>query len=287
MSRGVGLTPWLTDTLGPLAAPFALVTQLADFWFAALTVVTLYWLGQRAPLVGHGTDRRRTTVLLALVLGAAGLTMTLKAAFALPRPPTAAVAPAGPVPAPLHPVYEWAATADGFGFPSGHTVTAVVLWGGFAWALDVGSRRQRAAVAGVAVALVAVSRLALGVHYLVDVVAGLLVGLGYLAAVTRLGRPGPAFALAAVVTLPAPLLSLTTDTLGVAGLVAGATLAWLAARGRPPRALAVAAAAVGLAALSLLAVDPFLAAVLGVATAGGALVVAVPAVAEKRAVRGR
>ena len=265
--RGVGVTPWLTETLGPLGAPFAVVTQLADFWFAALAVLLAYWLGERAPVVG-GLDRRRAALLVALLVGAAGLTTTLKAAFALPRPPTAALAPPLALPAAFQPVYEWAATADSFGFPSGHAVTATVLWGGFVWALDRGRRRTRLAVASGAVALVGLSRLALGVHYLVDVVAGVAVGLVYLAAVLRLGSPTRAFGLA------------------VAGLAVGTALAWLAVRADveplPDPPLSVVAAATALVVVPALVVlraglaTPVLT-VLGSAVAG-AVVVALPLV---------
>lgn len=286
--RGVGVTPWLTETLGPFGAPFAVVTQLADFWFAALAVLLAYWLGERAPVVG-GLDRRRAALLVALLVGAAGLTTTLKAAFALPRPPTAAVPPPLSLPAALQPVYEWAATADSFGFPSGHAVTATVLWGGFAWALDRGRRRTRLAVAGGAVALVGFSRLALGVHYLVDVVAGVAVGLVYLAAVLRLGSPTRAFGLAVAVAVPAPLLAAGTDPQAVAGLAVGTALAWLAVRADaetlPDPPLSVVVAATALVAVPALVVlraglaTPALT-VLGSAVAG-AVVVALPLVGHR------
>ncbi len=77
------------------------------------------------------------------------------------------------------------AAAPGFSFPSGHALNSMVAAG--VVVLVVGSRISRAwrlatwaAALGV-VLLVGFSRVGLGVHYLSDVVAGWLVGLGWLA----------------------------------------------------------------------------------------------------------
>ncbi|MBB5233448.1 phosphatase PAP2 family protein [Deinococcus budaensis] len=65
------------------------------------------------------------------------------------------------------------ATAGGPGLPSGHTQMAATLWGGVAAQLN---RRGAWLVALPLIALIAVSRLALNVHYPSDVVVGLLLG---------------------------------------------------------------------------------------------------------------
>ncbi|MDO8391531.1 MAG: phosphatase PAP2 family protein [Actinomycetota bacterium] len=91
--------------------------------------------------------------------------------------------------------------ASGYSFPSGHSVTAAASMSAIALVLGAGtSRRARAALAAAA-ALVAVSvatsRALLGVHWLSDVIAGLLIGWGWftIAAilfggrVARLGDP--------------------------------------------------------------------------------------------------
>jgi membrane-associated phospholipid phosphatase len=91
--------------------------------------------------------------------------------------------------------------AAGSSFPSGHSASAAAAW--FAVALVVGrhwSPRGRAAVAAVAALAtitVAASRALLGVHWLTDVVAGVMLGFGWfvLCAVAfggrlqRLGEP--------------------------------------------------------------------------------------------------
>lgn len=60
-----------------------------------------------------------------------------------------------------------------FGFPSGHASGAVALWGGLAL---VFRKRALAWLAPLMVALVAFTRLYLGVHFLADVIGGILLG---------------------------------------------------------------------------------------------------------------
>lgn len=77
-------------------------------------------------------------------------------------------------------------SARGNSFPSGHSMSATVCYGAlllaFATALDP-RQRQRAVTTVVAlVTAIAVSRLALGVHYVTDVVGGIVLGLAWLAA---------------------------------------------------------------------------------------------------------
>lgn len=80
------------------------------------------------------------------------------------------------------------ATAGGFSFPSGHAAASTVSYGAVTLALlpTVPRRRRRATVAGVVVLVVAIgaSRLALGVHYLTDVLGGFALGSAWLAAST-------------------------------------------------------------------------------------------------------
>lgn len=76
------------------------------------------------------------------------------------------------------------ASASGNSFPSGHTQSAVVGCGILLLVfLPVIARRWRIVFAGLAVlfaGLVGFSRIALGVHYLSDVVGGVIVGLAWL-----------------------------------------------------------------------------------------------------------
>ncbi|MBX0286904.1 phosphatase PAP2 family protein [Haloarcula salinisoli] len=232
MSRGVGLTELLTELPTAVVVLFAVLTQLGDFWFVSTASLLSYWLASATPRLGRGLTRERGAVLVGLVATAATVSIALKAVFAFPRPPNPEiVAAAAELPWPVEPFYESVVTGQGYGFPSGHATTTVLVWGGFAWALRVGTRRQRYAVAAAVVAVVSLSRLVLGVHYLVDVVAGAAIAGAVLwLAVTRLRTPTRVFAfvtLVAVVGLIAGGSSRDTAAvlgMGIGGLVASTAL---------------------------------------------------------------
>ncbi len=194
MARGIGELDLVRDLLPDwLAVVFALLTQLGDLWFLALLWGSLYWLS------GHERDGIATVG--GLSLAGVGLYRGLKAVFGLPRPDRVPLDPDS-LPWLLQSVWELTASVSGFGFPSGHATNATVVYFGLAWVLAFGTRRQRFAVAGLLVGTVSFTRVALGVHFLVDVVAGfflgitvLLVGLGAFAN-RPVSRPTLAFSLA-------------------------------------------------------------------------------------------
>ena len=80
------------------------------------------------------------------------------------------------------------ATAHGKSFPSGHAMSSTFVYGALLLVfLPVIARRCRSVLVGGVVVLVAAigfSRLALGVHYISDVVGGFVLGLAWLAAST-------------------------------------------------------------------------------------------------------
>ncbi|THF88763.1 phosphatase PAP2 family protein [Deinococcus sp. KSM4-11] len=78
------------------------------------------------------------------------------------------------------------ATAGGPGLPSGHAQMSATLWGGIAAQVN---RSWMWAVAAVLVVLVAGSRLALHVHYPVDVLVGLLLGAVFAGLAARVHFP--------------------------------------------------------------------------------------------------
>ena len=295
MARGFGETELVADlpTLAVVLA--AVVTQLGDVWFVFLLVGGLYWFG--AALPGPlSFDRTRAASLLALALGARAVTTTLKQWFAYPRP-AAAAEPAAVeyLPGLLQEGYAAAATAHGFGFPSGHAVAAIVVYGGLALLVDT-NRAYAAAVAVVPV--VALSRIVLGVHYAVDVLVGLSVGGAYLVGVWLLcdrgSRPGRALLVALGVALVGAAASYNFQTMASLGGVLGARVAWgvvgdAVAGGEATRTGGGLAAAVGLSFGALFGVvyelrlDPHLAFLgLAVVLAG---VVAAPLVGEAAARR--
>ncbi|HET9655617.1 MAG TPA: phosphatase PAP2 family protein [Kineosporiaceae bacterium] len=86
---------------------------------------------------------------------------------------------------PPHP--DWAVTAAGYAFPSGHTTAGTLAAGLLAWAVTrhLAGRRARALLWSAAVVyagLVGWSRIWLGVHWPLDVLGGWLLGIGWLAA---------------------------------------------------------------------------------------------------------
>ncbi len=80
------------------------------------------------------------------------------------------------------------ATAHGQSFPSGHAMSSTIAYGALLLVLmpALAPKARRPAVAGVVVLVLAIgfSRLALGVHYVSDVIGGYALGLAWLAAST-------------------------------------------------------------------------------------------------------
>ncbi|MDQ1713078.1 MAG: hypothetical protein QOE45_2528 [Frankiaceae bacterium] len=115
--------------------------------------------------------RRRLAVFLAVTaVGGSVIDTVVKNVVARPRPDLP------------HPI----AHAFGKSFPSGHAMSSTVVYGALLLVLlPAVPRAWRAyAIAGTALLVLAIaaSRLALGVHYLTDVLGGIVLGLGWLAA---------------------------------------------------------------------------------------------------------
>jgi undecaprenyl-diphosphatase len=111
-------------------------------------------------------------VLAVTALGIIGLTVVFKAALGQARPPLA----------------QAMAAADGYGFPSAHAAAAAAVCGAAAWLCSVRMRSWRARVAVWAAAvmlaaLVGISRVYLGVHWVSDVIGGWLFGIWWMAVV--------------------------------------------------------------------------------------------------------
>jgi len=170
-----GLSAFLLMQGGPLAvdesvhaAMFALRNPLADRLMASLAAIG------SAPVLGACSAcalgwlvwrKRWMAAAHWLVAIAVGLLLTegLDAAIDMPRPPTAVA---------------------GFGFPSIAVTMTTVVFGFFAVLIARElPGRQRVwpyLLTGVATALVAFARLYLGAHWLSDVMAGVLLGVGWL-----------------------------------------------------------------------------------------------------------
>lgn len=206
------LPEWLLEA-------FVWVTLLGDLLLVA-PALALFYLVDVGSSVRRGRQEEplcsdRTASLIATVFGGLALVIFLESVFALPRPP-----------AEYHVI-----EASEFGFPSGHTMAATVFWGAIALWLPRGRRSVRLGVAGAIVLFVAVSRLALGVHYLVDVVASVAFGAIYLAVIARVARDRPlrAFLAALGIALAAAVVAGANDRalLALGGTAVGLVGWWL------------------------------------------------------------
>ncbi|WP_410766264.1 phosphatase PAP2 family protein [Haloferax sp. DFSO60] len=206
-TRGIGENA-LANAPDVLVFLFGLLTQLGDQWFYFLVFTSMYWLA-RPRLTKR--PRQVAATFVGLAFASLALVTALKVGFALPRPPTAAIPAAPAWPTPLADLFVSFTTDDGFGFPSGHALGATVVYGAAAVMLDIWDRRRRVVAAAVIVGLVALSRVVIGVHYGIDVVVGVLLGLGLLKVLftvavdeeTGLLDPARVFGLSAVLGLVA------------------------------------------------------------------------------------
>ncbi|GAB7011878.1 phosphatase PAP2 family protein [Halolamina salina] len=198
--HGWGVTEALAGLPDWVALLFALLTQLADAWFVFGGLALLYLLADERLA---SEPRRAGATLIALAICALAATVAFKTTFGVHRPAGAGTAtPPAWLPALFDPVYANISTGDGFGFPSGHATSSSVVYGGLALALDrLWTRRKRLLAAGGIVAVVALSRLVIGVHHLPDVLAGIVGGTAVLLAVwwAADGRADRAFLAAAAI----------------------------------------------------------------------------------------
>lgn len=200
-------------------------------------------------LAAHRYARAPLARLALLMLFSLYVNGFIKELAGIPRPYLLA-------PAAIHPAVLYSDTA----FPSGHAQMAATFWG----ALALARRRWAWSVAAfVWVALVGFSRLALGVHYPQDVIAGAILGL-LLAAAGRAAWPaaearlahwprtaqiGLAVGLPLLLTLADHSLNASTIAGATAGLVAGYLLSAAAPSPTPSGSLVQALPRLGLALL--------------------------------------
>lgn len=152
----------------PLTILMRVLTRLGSEGALTAVAVALYVYGRR---------RECILLLLLLLFAGAGANEWYKEWFALPRPTGAEQAQLD--------------VAQGFGYPSGHTLTGVFL----AW-LVYHLVERRWLLCALIAPLMACTRIYLGVHYTSDTIGGMLNGVGWLfmasAAVLLLSRAYPA-----------------------------------------------------------------------------------------------
>lgn len=141
---------------GPVTTGLRLVTTIGDtIGRFALLAVALLWLAWRRRW-------RDAFWLIGLMAGGTLLNLGLKQIFAAPRPD----------------LLQHLDVVTSYSFPSGHAAGNMILFG--AVAILIGRRSARVAAALI-IAAIGISRVWLGVHWPTDVLAGWIMGLGWLA----------------------------------------------------------------------------------------------------------
>lgn len=159
------LHEWVRDAPATVRVLKVITFLGSPMWFWPVVVPAAIFVWRR--------HHARLAVFLAVtVLGGGLLNNLVKVAVNRPRPQLA-----DPV-----------AVAGGHSFPSGHAMSSTVVYGALLLVfLPVVARRVRPVVMGAVAVLVGAigfTRLALGVHYLSDVVGGVVLGLAWLAVST-------------------------------------------------------------------------------------------------------
>ena len=187
-------------------------------------------------------DRRRTATWIGIVAGIYAVMAITKPLFGIARPAVASPVTAETLPTVLEPLAASANPVTDDAFPSGHMIAATAFWGLAAIDLEIGTRGYRIAVATGLIAIVAVSRLALGVHYPVDLLAGVAVGVAYLAVALWVRRAVdwdvPTMIVAGLGVAGLAMLGPWADrVVDLVGVAAGGLLAWtwLASVGAVPQ----------------------------------------------------
>lgn len=163
----------ITEAVAP-QVPEAVVPLLAalTFFGGPKFVAPASLFGALVSMSRGWVDRRTALRFLAVVALVLATSLVLKNGLALQRPPES-----------LHRVAE-----DGYGFPSGHATATAGAAFGLAALFDMGRRKARYLAATAAFAVIAATRVLLGVHYLGDVLAGGVVGVLLVSLGLRLTR---------------------------------------------------------------------------------------------------
>lgn len=230
-SRWSGVTDFVHESasLGVVVF-FVAITQLGALWFLFALGGVVYIVGESFPR--FGVERQRGSFVVALVAVYTVFAALLKQVFRLPRPPGAGDPPSSlsALPSLVEAVLVVTSTANGYGFPSGHALGVTLVWGGLALTFDWATLRRRLIASGIIIFLVSLSRLVLGVHYLVDVIAGVGIGVVVLTALYWLSDRGTVtgrvFLTAAVVGAIGALGYPSFNTVAAFGGSTGGWLVW-------------------------------------------------------------
>jgi len=127
---------------------FAGVTSMGDIMFYIGIISLIYWC----------FSKKTGIKLFCLILFLGYLGVFLKNIFKTPRPNKVL----------------WRAEAEGYGFPSGHMTVTTGFW---SYLMMTMRKKWITIIASIIIFFVAFSRIYLGVHFILDIIGGFLVGL--------------------------------------------------------------------------------------------------------------
>ena len=199
----------------PIVPLFEYLTHLGDGAVLLVLGVLIYWFGARG-------NRRDRLFVISVGVAALALSAGIKGVVELARPELA-FAPSG---------------YPGYSFPSAHAMGAAAFYGALAVSMEWGTRWRRYLLAGAVIAIVAISRVVMGLHFAGDVLVGVVLGLGLVGVGvwTRnegLFRPGPMFLLAIAITALAAVLGSSVFLSLTLGASIGGFVGWHYIEGRP------------------------------------------------------
>jgi len=146
----------------------ALTAAMVELTPLGTGLVVLTIVGVAAAFLWHTTHKHSARLLLAATAGSILLNNVLKLYFDRPRPD----------------VFDWGTHAASSSFPSGHAMSATVVYGTVGYLLarlqkHAWARALTLTITTLLILLVCLTRLYLGVHYPSDVIAGIVIGLAW------------------------------------------------------------------------------------------------------------
>lgn len=156
---------WVADQRVPALEPVAL-----EITFLGTGTVVIALVAVSGMFLWLSNHKYSAVLLLVSTVGGIVLNNLLKVGFGRPRPQ----------------IVDWGTHVVSWSFPSGHAMSAAVVYGTVAYLAARLQRRQLHRVltmcaAVVLILLIAASRVYLGVHYPSDVLAGIIIGLAWAA----------------------------------------------------------------------------------------------------------
>lgn len=216
-----------------MAIVFAFLSFFGSIYFVAPVIVLGYWW----------LDHRRFVDWIAFAFGGYAIMVAIKGLTDVSRPPVGPAIDPASLPTVVRIVYEPLLIIDTTSFPSGHAIAATIVWTMFYLETDIASERIRGVIAIGMIGLVSLARVAGGIHFPIDVIAGVAIGAVYLVLafqcrsmlIERIRDRAVVamFVIAAAMSTIAYSLNPQIDTLALVGGALGAAIAW--ERTPPPR----------------------------------------------------